>query len=53
MATPIDLSDMPEITDFSHFWLRADRLSGKVKPRLSSKARTARCILYAVHTVFD
>lgn len=43
MATPIDLSDMPEITDFSHFWLRADRLSGKVKPRLSSKVRTARC----------
>ena len=34
MAPPIDLSDMPEITDFSGFWLAKDRLSGKVKPRL-------------------
>ena len=30
----IDFSDSPEITDFSGFWLRRDRLSGKVKPRL-------------------
>ena len=33
-STPIDFSDIPEITDFSGFWLRRDRLSGKVKPRL-------------------
>ena len=30
----IDFSDSPEITDFSGFWLRQDRLSGKIKPRL-------------------
>ena len=33
-ATPIDFSDIPEITDFSGFWLRQDRLNGKIKPRL-------------------
>ena len=33
-ATPIDFSDILEITDFSGFWLRQDRLNGKIKPRL-------------------
>ena len=47
MATPIDLSDMPEITDFSGFWLAKDRLSGKVKPRLVQGDDGK------MHTVFD
>ena len=47
MATPIDFSDIPEITDFSEGWLRRDRLSGKVKPRLVQGEDGQ------LHTVFD
>lgn len=47
LQTPIDFSDMPEITDFSGFWLAQDRLSGKVKPRLVQGADGK------MHTVFD
>ena len=43
----IDLSDIPEITDFSRGWLRRDRLSGKIKPRLE-KGEDGK-----LHTVFD
>ena len=43
----IDLSDIPEITDFSEGWLRRDRLSGKVKPRLVQGEDGE------LHTVFD
>ena len=46
MATPIDLSDIPEI-DFSDGWLYRDRISGKVKPRLVQGADGK------MHTVFD
>lgn len=46
MARPIDLSDLPEI-DFSEGWLRRDRLSGKVKPRLVQGEDGE------LHTVFD
>ena len=47
MATPIDLSDIPEITDFSQGWLYRDRISGKVKPRLVQGDDGK------MHTVFD
>ena len=46
-AREIDYSDIPEITDLSRSWLRRDRLSGKIKPRLE-KGEDGK-----FHTVFD